>query len=83
MHVLPEAVQYMAAQDVRLYGTDGPSVDLLTCKGLPAHKSFARAGLYILEGLALEGVAPGEYELIALPLRLEGADTAPVGAVLR
>lgn len=83
MHVLPEAVQYMAARGVRLYGTDGPSVDPLTSTDLPAHKAFAQAGLYILEGLALEGVTPGEYELIALPLRLEGADAAPVRAVLR
>lgn len=83
MHVLPEAAQYMAAQGVRLYGTDAPSVDPLTSKDLPAHKAFAQAGVYIVEGLALEGVAPGEYELICLPLRLEGTDAAPVRAVLR
>lgn len=41
MHVLPEAVQHMAAQGIRLYGTDGPSVDPLTS---------AQAGRYILEG---------------------------------
>lgn len=83
MHVLPEAAAYMAAQGVRLYGTDAPSVDPLTSKDLPAHKAFAQAGVYIVEGLALEGVAPGEYELICLPLRLEGTDAAPVRAVLR
>jgi len=83
MHVLPEAAAYMAAQGVRLYGTDAPSVDPLTSKDLPAHKAFAQAGVYILEGLALEGVAPGSYELICLPLRLEGTDAAPVRAVLR
>lgn len=83
MHVHPQAAEYMAAQGVKLYGTDCPSVDPLTSKELPGHKAFARAGVYILEGLALEGVRPGEYELIALPLRLQGADAAPVRAVLR
>jgi arylformamidase len=37
----------------------------------------------ILEGLVLEGVEEGHYELIALPLRLEGFDASPVRAVLR
>jgi arylformamidase len=41
------------------------------------------AGLLILESLDLRGVAPGVYELIALPLRLRGADGSPVRAVLR
>ncbi|MBO1435719.1 cyclase family protein [Meiothermus sp. CFH 77666] len=83
MHVEPEAAMYLAAQGVRLYGTDCPSVDPLTSKDLPGHKAFAGAGVYILEGLALDGVAVGAYELIALPLRLEGADAAPVRAILR
>ncbi len=83
MHVLPEAAEYMARQGVRLYGTDGPSVDPMESKDLPGHKAFAKAGIFILEGLALDGVLPGTYELIALPLRLEGIDASPVRAVLR
>lgn len=83
MHVLPEAAEYMAAQGVKLYGTDCPSVDPLTSKELPGHKAFARYGIYIVEGLALEGVVPGSYELICLPLRLEGAEASPVRAILR
>jgi len=82
-HVLPEAALYMASRGVRLYGTDAPSVDPLTSKDLPAHKAFAQAGVHIVEGLALEGVAAGEYELICLPLKLEGTDAAPVRAILR
>lgn len=83
MHVLPESAAYMASQGVRLYGTDCPSVDTLNSKDLPGHKAFARAGVYIVEGLALQDVAPGDYELICLPLRLEGADGSPVRAMLR
>ncbi|GIW35671.1 cyclase family protein [Meiothermus sp.] len=82
-HVEPEAATYLASRGVRLYGTDCPSVDPLTSKDLPAHKAFAGAGVFILEGLALDGVAVGAYELIALPLRLEGTDAAPVRAILR
>lgn len=82
-HVEPEVAVYLASRGVRLYGTDCPSVDPLTSKDLPAHKAFAGAGVYILEGLALDGVAVGAYELIALPLRLEGTDAAPVRAILR
>jgi arylformamidase len=73
----------MAAQGVRLFGTDCPSVDPLDSKDLLAHKAFGRSGIYILEGLALADIAPGPYELIALPLNLIGADAAPVRAILR
>ncbi len=83
MHVLPEAAAYMASQGVKLYGTDCPSVDPLDSRDLPGHKAFAKGGVYILEGLALEGVPAGAYELVALPLKLEGADAAPVRAILR
>lgn len=83
MYVFPEAVEFMAAKGVKLYGTDCPSVDPLESKDLPGHKAFARAGIYIIEGLALGGVEPGNYELTALPLNLIGADAAPVRAILR
>ena len=50
---------------------------------LPAHAACARHDVAILEGLVLRGVPAGRYELIALPLRLEGFDASPVRAVLR
>jgi arylformamidase len=81
--VVPAAIAHMAAQGVRLFGTDCPSVDPLDSKDLLAHKAFGRSGIYILEGLALADIAPGPYELIALPLNLIGADAAPVRAILR
>lgn len=82
-HVSPAAAEYLAGQGVRLFGTDCPSVDPLESKTLEAHHAFKRGGVYLLEGLALEHVAPGLYELICLPLALEGADAAPARAVLR
>jgi arylformamidase len=50
---------------------------------MDAHKAVRRHGLSILEGLVLDAVAPGDYELIALPLALADLDAAPVRAILR
>ncbi|HEU4753073.1 MAG TPA: kynurenine formamidase, partial [Armatimonadota bacterium] len=49
----------------------------------PLHRALGRHGIRILESLRLEGVPEGKYELIALPLKLPGADGSPVRAVLR
>lgn len=79
----PALVDLLAGRGVITIGLDTPSVDLQDSKELPAHAAFARNGLAILEGLVLKDVAPGQYELIALPLRLMGVDASPVRAVLR
>ena len=79
----PEAVSMLHDRGVRLIGIDTPSVDPFESKELPAHRRFLEHGMAILEGLALDGVPEGIYELIALPLRLVGFDASPVRAVLR
>lgn len=79
----PLLVDVLATRGVITIGVDTPSVDLQDSKDLPAHAAFARHDMAIIEGLALRGVEPGEYELIALPLRLMGFDASPVRAVLR
>jgi arylformamidase len=78
-----ELIDALAARSVRTVGIDTPSVDLQDSKDLPAHKAIARHDMAILEGLALAHVPAGVYELIALPLKLEGFDASPVRAVLR
>ncbi|MBX3376695.1 MAG: FAD-dependent monooxygenase [Phycisphaeraceae bacterium] len=78
-----ELVEALAARGVITIGIDTPSVDLQESKTLEAHKAILKHGIAILEGLVLRDVAAGEYELIALPLRLEGFDASPVRAVLR
>jgi hypothetical protein len=67
---------------VRLVGTDAPSVDPVDSKTLDAHHAFVAGRVAILENVVLSDVAPGEYTLIALPLRLVEADSSPVRAVL-
>lgn len=78
----PALVAHLAACRVVLVGIDTPSVDPATDRELPAHKALVAAGIVNLEGLVLSHVAPGAYTLIALPLRLLGADAAPVRAAL-
>lgn len=78
----PELVAHLAAQGVVLVGLDTPSIDLMTSKELPAHKAVAAADMAVLEGLLLDEAPEGVHTLIALPLRIEGADASPVRAAL-
>jgi arylformamidase len=78
-----QAAELLGRKGVRLVGTGGASVDPPESTDLPAHRAFGRFGIPILEGLALDDVPDGEYELIALPLRIGGAEASPVRAVLR
>lgn len=79
----PDLIRTLAENGVRLIGTDAPSVDPEDSKSLDAHMCVRRYGLAILEGLVLDDVPDGIYELIALPLKLYTADASPVRAVLR
>jgi arylformamidase len=79
----PGLVDGLADRGVRLIGVDSPSVDLFDDRDLLAHQRCLARGVHILEGLVLRDVPDGTYELIALPLRLEGFDASPVRAVLR
>jgi arylformamidase len=79
----PELIDWLHHQGVRLVGIDTPSVDPFESADLPAHRTFLKHDMAILEGLDLSAVPDGLYELIALPLRLVGFDASPVRAVLR
>jgi arylformamidase len=79
----PGAIALLAARGVTLIGVDAPSLDPESSKTLDAHQAVRRANMRILEGLVLDDVPAGDYELIALPLALEGLDASPVRAILR
>jgi arylformamidase len=81
--ITPDAARLLVERGVRLVGTDAPSVDAFDSKTLETHHILGEAGCAILENLLLRDVPEGEYELIALPLRLVEADASPVRAVLR
>ena len=78
----PELIDWLAGQGVRLVGLDTPSVDPADSKDLPAHQALFANDFGVLEGLVLKDVPEGEYNLVALPLPLEGADASPVRALL-
>jgi arylformamidase len=78
----PEAAAWLAERGVRTIGIDYLSVGS-TKTGPDTHRPLLAAGICIIEGLDLSRVRAGRYDLICLPLRLEGLDGAPARVVLR
>ncbi len=82
-HIDSEVGEYLAKIGIQLIGLDLPSVDPIDSKELCAHHQLTKYGIHILEGLVLNDIQPGDYELIALPLPIVEADGSPTRAVLR
>lgn len=78
-----ECARSLLGHGLRLLGVDCPSVDARESKNLPVHHMLFSGNACILENLDLRRVSPGDYELLAFPLKLMGMDAAPVRAVLR
>jgi arylformamidase len=79
VYIATDAAQILADAEVRLVG-----IDYLSVGGPPeTHKILLCAGLWLLEGLDLSAVIPGNYNLVCLPLRLIGVEGSPVRAVLQ
>ena len=81
----PMAALRLAEGGALLVGTDARSIDPPDAEDLPAHRALLSRGIALLEHLALEAVEAveeGEYQLVALPLRLDDLDASPVRAVL-
>ncbi len=79
----PETITWLAGLGVRLVGIDSQSVDPADSKTLDSHQQLLAHDMRVLENLVLDDVDAGDYELIALPLKLVAADASPVRAVLR
>ena len=79
----PSTIHALADLGVQLIGMDSASVDPADSKQLPSHQVLRQRGLRVLENLYLDEMPEGDYELIALPLKLMSADASPVRAVLR
>ena len=79
----PDTIERLAALGVRLVGIDTASIDPAQSKTLDSHQVIRRLDLRVLENLVLDNVPEGDYELIALPLKLMTADASPVRAILR
>lgn len=76
------AASLLVACGVRLVGIDYLSVDAFERQDFPVHRILLSAGVVILEGLDLQRVPPGHYELCALPLLLQDGDGAPARVIL-
>jgi arylformamidase len=83
--ITPEAARYLVDRKIRLVG-----LDYLTISHLQppenineVHRTFLSHGVFIIEALNLAGVAPGDYDLVCLPLRIERGDAGPCRAVIR
>ena len=81
--VAPDTVDLLAAHGVKLIGIDTPSLDPQESKTMDAHHRVRAHRMAILEGIVLDDVPTGDYELIALPLKFATLDASPVRAVLR
>ncbi|PXB92902.1 arylformamidase, partial [Pseudomonas aeruginosa] len=81
--IAPATIECLAERGVRLVGIDTPSLDPQHSKTLDAHHAVGRHGMAILEGVVLDDVPAGDYELLALPLKFTHLDASPVRAVLR
>lgn len=79
----PATIAWLAGLGVRLVGIDTASVDPADSTTLESHQQLLAHDMRVLENLVLDEVPAGDYELIALPLKLTGADASPVRAVLR
>jgi arylformamidase len=77
-----DGAEFLREAGVKLVGLDYLSIEAVEGDG-SVHRMLLEKGIVILEGVNLAGVAPGEYELICLPLKIRDADGSPVRAILR
>jgi arylformamidase len=83
VHIPEPTANYLARCGVQTVGVDYLSVGGYRTDGAGTHRALLGAGIWIIEGLKLREVEPGDYELICLPLKMVGAEGAPARAVLR
>jgi arylformamidase len=78
-----EAAHLLAERQLLMVGIDYLSVSGFHDDTSAIHTTLLKAGIWIVEGLALQGIAPGAYEMVCLPLKLQGTEGAPARAMLR
>jgi arylformamidase len=79
----PQTLTALADLGVKLVGIDSASIDPADSKTLDSHQIIRQRNMRVLENLQLDHIEEGDYELIALPLKLMSADASPVRAILR
>jgi len=82
VYLEPEAAQVLVGSGVKLVGIDYLSIDKYKSEKHPSHFVLLERNVVIVEGLNLSKVAPGKYNMAALPLNLQDADGAPTRVIL-
>lgn len=82
VHLDASAADLLVEAGIQTVGVDYLSVEGFHVEGAPVHRRLLGANIAIVEGLDLSLVEPGEYVLVALPLKVGGGDGAPCRAVL-
>ena len=85
VYITPEVAQYLASKKVSLVGLDYISVGSINQPSTisETHKKLLNQGVWILEGLNLNGVEARRYQLVCLPLKLEKGDAGIARAILK
>ena len=83
VYISQQGARYLAERGILTVGVDYLSVGGFKRDGVETHHALLGAGIWIIEGLNLAEVTPGNYELICLPLKISGVEGAPARAVLR
>jgi arylformamidase len=83
VYLEPDGARFLVERRIRLVGIDYLSIDAYESVDHASHLVLLAASVVILEGIDLSSVPEGDYELIALPMKLDRTDGAPVRAVLR
>lgn len=81
-YLAPDGAAWLASRGVMLVGVDYLSIEQFRSGHHRTHRTLLEQGIVIVEALDLSVPPPGEYELVCLPLRLEGLDGAPARAIL-
>lgn len=81
-YVAPDAAEYLVSLGVQLVGVDYLSIEQFRSGHHRTHHTLLDAAVVIVEGLHLEDVPEGVYELVCLPIKIVGCDGAPARAVL-
>ena len=81
--VAPDAAQLMADAGIKLVGVDYISAEKFGAPAPLAHRALLGKGIPIVEGLSLETITAGDYDLIVLPMKVGGHEGAPARAVMR
>lgn len=83
IYLTPDAAEFLAEREIKLIGIDYLSIEGFHQEGHLTHHILLGKGIVIIEGLDLREVPPGDYEMVALPLKILKGDGAPARVILR